>query len=187
LSNFALLTGQTGATELATSAVTIAPTGGLYSPSFTFTTSQTASAGGLLESIFTYDLSGASLVGASTTLSGSSETVDGGVTEIENYCAGGAFGPDGVDGCTGTAGSLLTLDGIQNSASSTLGPVSLLNVTNDFTISGGTAGSASGGVFTNSFAAVPEPASILFTGLGLAFAAGFGIRKSRVVSLKEKK
>ena len=113
------------------------------------------------------------------TLSGSSETGDGGVTEIENFCAGGMFDSTGVGNCTGTAGSLLTLDGAQNSDYSGLGPVSFLNVTDDFTLSGGTIGSAAGGTFTKSFGAVPEPASIMLAGFGLALAAGAGLRRRR--------
>ncbi len=181
-SNFSILSGQTGATELSAASITITPSGGVYSPDLTFTTSQSASTNALLESFFTYDVTGASLVSSAITLAGSSETGDGGVTEIENYCAGGKFGPDGVDGCTGSAGSLLTLDGAQNADYSGLGPVTFLNVTDDFVISGGTIGSASGGIFTNTFAAVPEPASIMFAGLGLALAAGAGLRRRRSFS-----
>ena len=176
LYNFSILSGQTGATELSAASISITPSGGVYTPALTFTTSQTASTNALLESFFTYDLKGASLVSSAITLSGSSETGDGGVTEIENFCAGGTFDSTGVGGCTGTAGSLLTLDGAQNADSSVLGPVRFLNVTDDFTLSGGTIGSAAGGTFTNSFGAVPEPASILFAGLGLALAAGKGLR-----------
>jgi MYXO-CTERM domain-containing protein len=179
LYNFSILSGQTGATELSAASITITPSGGVYSPTLTFTTSQSASTNALLESFFTYDLSGASLVSSAITLSGSSETGDGGVTEIENFCAGGMFDSTGVGNCTGTAGSLLTLDGAQNSDYSGLGPVSFLNVTDDFTLSGGTIGSAAGGTFTNSFGAVPEPASIMFAGFGLALAAGAGLRRRR--------
>jgi hypothetical protein len=177
ISNFSILSGQTGATALATASITITPTGGVYNPTLTFTTSQTASTNALLESFFTYDVAGGSLVSSAITLSGSSETVDGDVSEIENFCAGGKFDSTGVGGCTGTAGSLLTLDVVQNSDYSGLGPVGFLNVTDDFVLSGGTAGSAAGGTFTNSFGAVPEPASILFTGFGLALAAGVSLRR----------
>jgi hypothetical protein len=59
----------------------------------------------------------------------------------------------------------LTLDGIQNSDSTPLGSVSSVAVTDDFTLDGGTAGTASGGEFTDAFTATstvtttPEPAS----------------------------
>jgi hypothetical protein len=181
LSNFQTLAGQTGATEIATNAVVVTPGGGTSSPSLTFTTTQSVSTGGLVESIFTYQLSAPSFISASLALSNSSETVDGGVTDIENFCAGGTFGPDGVDGCTGTAGSLLALDGVQNSDTSPLGPASFVNVTNDFTLSGGTAGSAAGGIFADSFTATPEPASLFMAALGILIATTVRMYSKRKV------
>jgi hypothetical protein len=181
LSDFGTVPGTTGATELAGSSINIVVSGGSLMPTLTFSTSQTAPAGALLESIFTYNLSGSSFTGSAISLTGSSETVDGALTEIENYCAGGNFGPDGVSGCSGTAGSLLTLDGIQNTDQSALGYVPSVQVTDDFTLDGGTAGSASGGVFTNSFTATPEPASLLCAGLGLACLGWFRGRKLKKI------
>ncbi len=179
-SSFQTLSGQTGATAIGAGSVLITPGGTSTAPELTFTTTSTAAANALFESIFDYKISGISFTGSALSLRNSSETVDGGVTDLENFCAGGSFGADGVSGCTGTAGSLLTLDGIQNSDISSLGPISLVSVTDDFTVSGGTAGTASGGIFTNSFTAVsttPEPGSILLAGLGFAFAAGVRLRR----------
>ena len=181
LSNFQTLSGQTGATEIATGAITVTPGGGTSTPSLTFATTQSASANGLVESIFTYQISGPTFTSSSLSLSNSSETVDGAVTDIENFCAGGSFGPDGVDDCTGAAGSLLTLDGIQNSNESPLGPASFVSVTNDFTVSGGTAGSASGGTFVDSFTATPEPASLFMTALGMVVATTVRMYSKRKV------
>ncbi len=178
LSNFTTLSGTAGATELAAGAVSINPTGGSFNPSLTFSTSQTANANSLLETIFTYTISGDIYNGASTSLTGSSETVDGAVTNVENFCAGGSFGPDGVSGCSGSAGSLLTLDGSQNSDASATATSWLLSVTDDFSVNGGLSGSAMGGTFTNSFTATPEPASLLLGMLGLALLAGGSRRKA---------
>ena len=164
--------GTAGATELAASLVNLTPSGGNYNPSLALSVNQTATAPTALETFFTYDISGTGLVGAFAALSGSSATVDGAVSGIENYCLGGSFGADGVDGCPGSNGALVTLaiDGFsQNTDSAGFSKVSFINVTNDFTISGGTAGTASAGTFIDSFAAVPEPAGIALTGLGLIF------------------
>jgi hypothetical protein len=123
-----------------------------------------------LETFFSYYIKGTNLVGAFASLSGSSETVDGAVAGIENYCLGGSFGPDGVDGCPGTNGALVTVDGFQNTDSAGFSHAAFLDVTNDFTIDGGTLGTASAGTFTNSFAAVPEPISVGLAGFGLILA-----------------
>jgi hypothetical protein len=179
VSNFAILPGEDGATALANSGVNVAPSGGISSPVLTFSTSQTAGSGTLLESIFTFDISGPSYTSSALSLAGASETVDGAVTDIENFCAGGSFGPDGVDGCSGVAGSLLTLYGQQNTDQSPLGPVSFLNVTNDVTLDGGTAGSASGGTFVDTFTATPEPSSMLLGLFGSALVAGASVLRRR--------
>jgi hypothetical protein len=173
--------GTAGATELSKALVSLTPSGGNYDPTLALTVNQTATATAELETFFTYDIKGTSLVGAFAALSGSSETVDGAVSGIENYCLGGSFGPDGVDGCPGASGSLVTLDGIQNTDSAGFSKVSFINVTNDFTLDGGTGGTASGGTFSDSFAAVPEPVSVALTGLGLMLAGLWGGAKHRRV------
>jgi hypothetical protein len=166
--------GTAGATELAAGAVSVSPSGGNYNPSLAFSVTQNATNGNLLETFFTYDISGPGYTGTSAALSGSSETVDGAVTGIENYCQGGSFGPDGLDGCPGVTGALVTLDGTQNTDSAGFSKIPFIAVTDDFTIDSGTAGTASGGTFTNNFTAVPEPVGISLTGVGLLVAGLWG-------------
>jgi hypothetical protein len=176
--------GTTGATELPTSAVSIAPSGGDTDPQLQFTVNQSVDAPPLLETLFTYQISGNPYNLSQIDLSGSSESGAGAVTDIQNLCADGTFGPDGVTGCTGTPNSQLTLDGIQNSYSTALSVLSFLSVTDDFTIDPGgsdVGDSASGGVFTDQFTAgtttVPEPAlTVLPCALLFALAA---LRKRR--------
>jgi hypothetical protein len=52
-------------------------------------------------------------------------------------------------------------DGVQNSDATALSSPTLLSVTDDFTVDGGAAGTASGGIFTDQFqaevASTPEP------------------------------
>jgi hypothetical protein len=135
----------------------------------------------VLEALFNYAISGPAFTMETITLSGSSETVDGAVTDTQNYCAGGQFGPDGVTGCTGSAtGTLLTFDGVQNTDQTPFAGPTLLSITDDFVLDGGTAGSASGGTFQDQFSAtsaVPEPnGAFLLPAAVLVFA---GIRKLR--------
>ena len=184
LFGFQTVSGTTGATAVATSALAITPFGSTTSFGFSAGTTQTAAANVLLESIFTYRVSGNSYTGSSIALAGSSETGDGAVTDIQNYCAGGTFGPNGVTGCAALTGALVTLDGIQQTDSASFGGVSLLSITDDFTLDGGLDGSASGGSFTDQFtarsvSAVPEPFgfSLMSLGLGLVLALGALRRK----------
>ncbi len=181
IGSFATLSGITGATAIDPAMVEIKPSGGTADPELLFEVDETADANSVLESLFTYTISGTAFTMETITLSGSSETGDGGVTDTQNYCAGGAFGPDGVTGCSGSAtGTLLTFDGIQNTDQTSFAGTTLLSITDDFVLDGGTAGSASGGMFLDQFAAtsaVPEPNGIfLLAAAGLVFA---GIRKLR--------
>jgi hypothetical protein len=184
LFSFQTVSGTAGATPIATSALAITPFGGTTSFGFTAALTQTAGANVLLESIFTYQISGNSYTGSSIALAGSSETGDGAVTDIQNYCAGGTFGPNGVTGCAGVTGALVTLDGIQQTDSASFGAVSLLSITDDFTLDGGLDGSASGGSFTDQFtarsvSAIPEPFGFWLTGFGLGLAVVLGALRKK--------
>jgi len=186
LYNFQILAGS-GVTELAGGSVTITPSGSIYAPSIAISMNQSATAGNGIETMFTYDISGPFFEGISSVLSGSTaSTVNDGVTGIVNFCEGGIFGADGVDGCTGPSnGGLLTFKGFnqvpsidQLSDMSTFSAVPFLNVTDDFLLlSGG--GTASGGTITNSFTAVPEPISTALAGLGLALVGVLKVRANR--------
>ena len=171
LFDFRTLSGIAGATPISSGAVTLAPLGGNFDPGLSAAVNTTANAGTLLEALFTYKITGNFYTGDSISLTNSSASQDGAVTGIQNFCAGGTFGSSGVTGCTGLAGNLLTLVGVQNQDSTLFGPVTLLSVTNDFTLDGGSAGSASGGTLTNRFTAVPEPATFFVTGMSLVLAA----------------
>ena len=180
LYDFNVVSGSFLATAISPSAVTIGELGGTSNPGITATVNVTAN-GNILEAIFTYRISGNSYSGDSITLAGSSETGNGAVSDAQNYCAGGTFGPDGVTGCTGSAGTLATADGFFNNDSASFGAVNLLSITDDFTLDGSNGGTASGGTITDQFvakqvAAVPEPFSFLLTGVGFALGAGLTFR-----------
>ncbi len=177
--DFRTLSGIAGATPIAPAAVTLAPLGGTSDPGVSATVNTTANAGALLETLFTYKITGNSYISDSIMLTNASSSLGGAVTGLQNFCAGGTFGSSGVTGCTGITGSLLTLSGVQLQDSTSLLPVTLLSVTDDFTFDGGLAGSASGGTMTNRFTAtspVPEPATFFVTAMGLLLAAALGLR-----------
>lgn len=173
LSGFQTLSGAAFATPIDPGMITIAPLAG--SPGFTATFDATAGAGALAEALFTYRISGGPYGGSSINLTGSFATNDGSVTDVQNFCAGGSFGPDGLSNCTGLPGTLIVLSAGNDQA--TFPPATFLNVTDDFTLDGGTAGSASGGSITDRFTAVPEPLTFLLTAMGLALALGLKLSK----------
>lgn len=175
LGNFAIDPGLNGGIAINPSAVIITPLGGSFDPGISTTLQQSAS-GNIFEAIFSYQISGNQYTSETYSLSGSSEASGGTVTGLQNYCAGGVFGLDGVTDCTGVSGTLLTLDGVQNQDMSSFSLPNSLTITDDFTVDG-TFGTASAGTLTDRFSArsaatpVPEPTSItiftLFTAVGL--------------------
>lgn len=181
LSDFSVLSGITGVTPIAPASISLSPFGSAAAPGLATSLNVSASAGTVLEALFTYRISGNSYADSAIALSHSSESGDGAVTGLQNFCANGTFGPDGVSGCTGTPGSLLTLDGVQNTDATSFSAASFLSVTDDFTVDGGLAGSASGGTLSNQFSTVPEPGSILLTAAGFIFA--MGIRRKLIARM----
>ena len=171
LASFTTLALTYGTAAIAPGSITIAPVGGTTNPGLTFTFSQTASTGQTLEAIFDYMISGAAYTMDTLTLSGGSETGNGDVTDTQNFCEGGSFGPDGVDGCTGPAnGALITVDGAQNMDQSLLASPLLLSITDDIIVDSGGVGSASAGTFVdqlNATTGVPEPATYLLFSVGI--------------------
>src|SRR5208282_2462124 len=101
VSSFTILSGTSGATELPPSAVSIQPSGATTDPQLQFTVNETVQTPPLLETIFDYQISGNPYIQSQIDLSNSSETGYGAVTDIQNICEDGNFGPDGVDGCPG--------------------------------------------------------------------------------------
>lgn len=176
LDDFATLSGIAGATPISPADIAITPSGASTNAGITASVNVTATTGEVLEALFTYQISGNLYAADSITLSHSSESADGAVSDTQNYCVGGTFGPDGVTGCSGSPGSLIALDGVQNQDSQSFSPAGLLSITDDFTLDGGLAGSASGGDITDRFTVVPEPSGFVFTALALALGLIYRLR-----------
>jgi hypothetical protein len=178
LASFTTLTGSAGTTAISPGAITIRPGGSTTNPALTFQFSQTANPGQTEEAIFDYAISGAAYIADMLSLSNSSESGNGGVSDAQNFCAGGSFGSNGVSGCTGTtSGGLVTIDGAQNTDHATLTSPHLLSITDDIVVDSGGVGTASGGIFVDQFTATaiptgaPEPATYLLFSTGIAVAA----------------
>jgi hypothetical protein len=167
--------GLAGAIPISPADITITPTGSTFDPGIIATTNASAAAGVQLEALFSYRISGNTYTGSSISLAGSSASGDGAVTDVQNFCAGGIFEPDGISNCTGSPGSLVLLNSGNDSA--TFAAVSSISVIDDLTFDGGTRGSAVGGTVTDRFTAVPEPFTFLLSAMGLALAFGLKLTK----------
>jgi hypothetical protein len=187
--SFAVITpGTAGATAINPTVVTVTPSGGTTDPTLTFSMNLTAVSGQQLEAFFNYTVAGAAFTSDTLNLTPASESIDGTVTDIQNYCFGGNFGPGGVTGCAGTNGALLGLDGAQNIDSTTIPGVTSLGITDDFVIDGGPpndpGSAATAGTFADQFTATssasptPEPGALLLTALGFSLAALRTIRRN---------
>lgn len=176
-SNFADLNGSFGATQIPAMDVMVAPSGGKFNPSLTFTVKVTSSLGTINETMFNYSVKGTAYASEVVTLSNSSEPGGGDVSDVTNYCEGGPFGPDGVTGCMGMTGGTALLDGPLNQDMLTFDSPYSLSLTDDLTIDG-TFGSAMGGKITDQLNSVPEPAPLLITAIGLSLVL---ILKSRLL------
>jgi hypothetical protein len=173
-SDFALLAGTTGAEEIAASDVHLMPSATASGPGLT-TAVDVTSGGTINETLFNYQISGLNYTSLGITLSGASQGGGGAVTGLSSFCLGGIFSMDGLSGCTGVAGDLATVNGVQNQDSASFDPATFISVINDLTIDGGASGSARGGTlldrFGTSSTAIPEPMSFLITGAGLVLVA----------------
>lgn len=179
LSMFQVLSGVGGSTPITPASITVTPIGSPGNPGLSFQTNVSASAGSILDTFFTYTISGESYLSSTIALSNSSFSGDGAVTQLQNVCAGGTFGSRGVGGCTGTGLAQANLNTGTNAV--TFAGVPALQVSDNFTVDGGLSGSASGGTFSDSFtttSTVPEPSTVLLVGLGFAVVA---YRKRRLV------
>jgi hypothetical protein len=175
-SNFGLVTPlPTGATPIPTNQITVTPFNTPSGVGFSFGFDVGANTFDLIELLFGYQASGNFLTGASLGLSGASATDDGVVTGVQDLCIGSTFTPGSLSGCGGPQGSnvVFAIDGDQQLNSTLLfASSSLLGIVNDIAIDGGTGGSAAlRGSVTNTFAAVPEPATLVLVGSGIALLA----------------
>ena len=166
-SNFAVVQGQAGATQIDPALVSVMPTAG---SGLLFTLNQTATAGQLFESFFQFGAAG-SIQSTLLSLLGSSATGDGVAAAGVDLCADGFFvGPVPI-GCDGTPETLIALviegDGILTSPGFTGG--SFFDIFVDLTVDGGLDGQAIFGAAQLDFNAVPEPATYALMAPALAF------------------
>jgi hypothetical protein len=157
-SGFEALPPITGALPVAPGNISITPVQAGNMVGLDIMINATAIAGQVRQSLLGYMVMAPAITSTMVTLSGTSVTGGAFVTDIQNYCGGGAFLPGDVTGCTGpTNDSLVVLNA--GSQQATFPAVSTLNVVHDLTLDAFEGGTASGGMVMDRFtvAAGPEP------------------------------
>jgi len=126
-----------------------------------FSLNDTATAGELREALIGYMVvSTPGITSSMISLSGTSTTGAGFITDIQNFCKGGTFTPNDVTGCA-NSDTLLVLN--SGSDQKTFPAVGMLSIVHDLTLDAGGGGTASAGVVMDRFtapaadAAIPEP------------------------------
>lgn len=174
-SGFQAEAGQSFATLIPFSQITVTPGGTASSPALMFTTNSTAPAGQLLEAFFRYRATAPGLISSTISLVGSA-TGNGATTATEDVCAGGTFSASSPTGCTkpsGTPVAVITSGFSMLSDSVNFAPASFFDIFVDLTADasiGGTSSlvSATAQVTTSP---VPEPASYTLMAAGLSLVA----------------
>ncbi len=180
-SSFGVLSGITGSIPIAPANITVTPNNLSGAVGITVQTNSRASAGQLLEALFGYSVAGSGIVADQVSLSGTTASGGGSVTDIQDFCLGGTFATGSVTGCSSNrAGTLVVLNSGSDQRSFTA--VSSISVVHDFTLDAGPDGSATGGMVTDRFtttsvSTVPEPATFPLVA-AMLLAAG-GIRRLR--------
>jgi hypothetical protein len=167
---FVVLSGQSFATPIDPTAMSVTPIGGAYAPGLQFGVNTSAGAGELFESFFRFTVIGA-LSGASLLLGPGTTTVDGAAIAIEDICADGTFGGNEPLGCSGIADTAITArtESFEYVFDQKAVAGSFFDVFVDITIDGGLAGSASLESVTTQFGmAVPEPSAGILLASGIA-------------------
>ena len=184
-SAFNTVPGQSFATELLPSAITVTPGGGLYAPTLLFTLNKDAAAGELFESIFRLSITG-TVTGASVALNSPSATGDGVVTGILDVCAGGSFAGNSPSGCAGMAATALaaaTAGGPNQLSDSASFPASsFFDVFVDLSVDGGLDGSATLTSATLGVSSVPEPSTIYLLAAGVSALGVIRLRRKSLMS-----
>jgi uncharacterized protein (TIGR03437 family) len=151
LANFTQASSLNGTTNIPPAGLNIFPAGGSSNPGIIVTGTIAAASGQVFSTLLNYTITGGPYTSDTITLSNTTATGNGAVTDIQNFCVNGNFqAPTYVAQCAaGQSGSPLFVLG-NGEATATLSATSL-GITHNLVIDSGITGTASGAVIVDQF------------------------------------
>ena len=185
LANFTQGSPLNGTVNIPPSGLNIFPAGGGSNPGIIITGSVTAGSGQTFSALIHYTISGGNYTSDTVTLSNTTATGNGAVTEIQNFCRNGDFqAPTFAAQCPGAEGPGSPLVVIGNGNANASLTATSLGITHNLVIDSGITGTASGAVIVDQFgttgSAAQSPVTSVSSGNWLpivapnSIAAGFG-------------
>jgi len=185
LANFAQGSALNGALNIPLAGLNVFPAGGAFDPGIVVTGNITAGSGQVFSALINYTITGSTYTSDTITLSNTTASGNGAVTDIQNFCLNGDFtAPSFASGCPIGEGSGSPLIVIGNGSATASVNATSLGITHNLEIDSGNTGSASGAVIVDQFGTSGASSQNIFTTVSAgnwlpivapnSIAAGFG-------------
>ena len=152
LANFTQGSALNGAVNIPLAGLDVFPAGGAANPGIVVTGNISAGNGQVFSALINYTITGNTYTNDTITLSNTTATGNGGVTDIQNFCVNGNFqAPSFASGCPMGQGSGSPLVVIGNGSETASVTATSLGITHNLEIDSGNTGTASGAVIIDQF------------------------------------
>ena len=185
LANFTQGSPLGGTVNIPPSSLNVVPAGGAANPGIIVSGNISAASGQTFSALINYTITGSNYTSDAVTLSNTTSSGNGAVTDIQNFCRNGNFqAPTFVLQCPGGEGPGSPLLVIGNGSATASLTATSLGITHNLVIDGGSTGKASGIVIVDEFGTSGSPAQNAVTSVSAgnwlpivapnSIAAGFG-------------
>jgi uncharacterized protein (TIGR03437 family) len=185
LANFTQGSALNGAVNIPLAGLNVFPAGGASNPGIVVTGNITAGNGQVFSALINYTIAGSTFTSDTVTLSNTTATGNGAVTDIQNFCLNGDFqAPSFASGCAAGEGSGSPLVVLGNGSATASVNATSLGITHNLEIDSGITGNASGAVIIDQFGTSGASSQNIFTSVSAgnwlpivapnSIAAGFG-------------